>query len=180
VTHPAARVLVELSQIQDREVGDGTTSVVILAAELLKRGNELIKNNIHATSVMAGFRLALKESVKFIQSSLSVKVDTLGRDCLINAAKTSMSSKLLNAESDFFAELAVNAMTNVKTINAAGVAKYPVKAVHILKTHGMSSKDSMLVDGYAIEATRSAQGMPTTITGAKIAFVDFNLNKFRL
>jgi T-complex protein 1 subunit alpha len=71
-------------------------------------------------------------------------------------------------------------MTNVKTINAAGVAKYPVKAVHILKTHGMSSKDSMLVDGYAIEATRSAQGMPTTITGAKIAFVDFNLNKFRL
>ena len=117
VTHPAAKVLVELSQIQDREVGDGTTSVVILAAELLKRGNELIKNNIHATSVMAGFRLALKESVKFISSSLSVKVDTLGRDALINAAKTSMSSKLLNAESDFFAELVVNAMTNVKTVN---------------------------------------------------------------
>jgi T-complex protein 1 subunit alpha len=180
VTHPAARVLVELSQIQDREVGDGTTSVVILAAELLKRGNELIKNNIHATSVMTGYRLALKESVKFIQSSLSVKVDTLGRDCLINAAKTSMSSKLLNAESDFFAELAVNAMSNVKTINSAGVAKYPVKAVHILKTHGMSSKDSMLVDGYAIEATRSAQGMPTSIKDAKIAFVDFNLNKFRM
>lgn len=180
VTHPAARVLVELSQIQDREVGDGTTSVVILAAELLKRGNELIKNNIHATSVMAGFRLALKESVKFIQSSLSVKVDTLGREALVNAAKTSMSSKLLNAESDFFADLAVSAMTNVRTVNAAGVAKYPVKAVHILKTHGMSSKDSVLVDGYAIEATRSAQGMPTSITGAKIAFVDFNLNKFRL
>jgi T-complex protein 1 subunit alpha len=180
VTHPAARVLVELSQIQDREVGDGTTSVVILAAELLKRGNELIKNNIHATSVMAGFRLALKESVKFIQSSLSVKVDTLGRDAIINAAKTSMSSKLLNAESDFFAELVVSAMSNVKTINAAGQARYPVKAVHVLKTHGMSSKDSILVDGYAIEATRSAQGMPTSITKAKIACVDFNLNKFRL
>ena len=180
VTHPAARVLVELSQIQDREVGDGTTSVVILAAELLKRGNELIKNNIHATSVMAGFRLALKESVKFIQSSLSVRVDTLGRDALINAAKTSMSSKLLNAESDFFANLVVNAMTNIKTMNSQGQARYPVKAVHILKTHGMSSKDSVLVDGYAIEATRSAQGMPTTISGAKIAFVDFNLNKFRL
>jgi T-complex protein 1 subunit alpha len=66
VTHPAAKVLVELSQIQDREVGDGTTSVVILAAELLKRGNELIKNHIHATSVISGYRLALKESVKFI------------------------------------------------------------------------------------------------------------------
>jgi T-complex protein 1 subunit alpha len=180
VTHPAAKVLVELSQIQDREVGDGTTSVVILAAELLKRGNELIKNNIHATSVMAGYRLALKESIKFIQSSLSVKTDTLGREALINAAKTSMSSKLLNAESDFFAELVVNAMTNVKTVSHSGAAKYPVKAVHILKTHGGSAKDSQLVDGYAIEATRSAQGMPTSVSGAKIACVDFNLNKYRM
>ena len=180
VTHPAAKVLVELSQIQDREVGDGTTSVVILAAELLKRGNELIKNNIHATSVMTGYRLALKESVKFIQNTLSVKTDSLGRDALINAAKTSMSSKLLNAESDFFANIVVNAMTNVKTINHEGKAKYPVKAVHILKTHGMSSKDSTLVDGYAIEATRSSQGMPTSIKNAKIACVDFNLNKYRM
>lgn len=105
---------------------------------------------------MSGFRLALKESVKFIQSTLSVKVDTLGKEALLNAAKTSMSSKLLNAESDFFAELVVNAMSNVKTINHQGQAKYPVKAVHILKTHGMSTKDSRLVDGYAIEATRSA------------------------
>ena len=180
VTHPAARVLVELSQIQDREVGDGTTSVVILAAELLKRGNELIKNNIHATNVMAGYRLALKESIKFIQSTMSVKTDTLGREALINAAKTSMSSKLLNAESDFFADMVVNAMNNVKTINPEGQAKYPVKAVHVLKTHGMSSRDSVLVDGYAIEATRSAQGMPSSIEKAKIAFVDFNLNKYRL
>lgn len=180
VTHPAAKVLVELSQIQDREVGDGTTSVVILAAELLKRGNELIKNNIHATSVMAGYRLALKESVKFISNSLSVKTSTLGREALINAAKTSMSSKLLNAESDFFANIVVNAMTNVKTVNHEGKDKYPVKAVHILKTHGMSSKDSVLVDGYAIEATRSSQGMPTSIKDAKIACVDFNLNKYRM
>jgi len=180
VTHPAAKVLVELSQIQDREVGDGTTSVVILAAELLKRGNELIRNNIHATSVMSGYRLALKESVKFIQSSLCLKTDSLGREALINACKTSMSSKLLNAESDFFANIVVNAMSNVKTVNSQNQTKYPVKAVHILKTHGMSSKDSQLVDGYAIEATRSAQGMPTSISKAKIACVDFNLNKYRL
>jgi T-complex protein 1 subunit alpha len=129
---------------------------------------------------MSGYRLALKESIKFIQSTLSVKTDSLGKDALLNAAKTSMSSKLLNAESDFFANMVVNAMENVKTINPQGNAKYPVKAVHILKTHGMSSKDSMLVDGYAIEATRSAQGMPSSINGAKIAFVDFNLNKYRL
>jgi len=83
VTHPAAKVLVELSQIQDREVGDGTTSVVILAAELLKRANELVKNKVHPTSIMAGYRLALKESVKHIQQVLSVKTETLGEDALI-------------------------------------------------------------------------------------------------
>lgn len=66
VTHPAAKVLVELSQIQDREVGDGTTSVVILAAEFLKRANDLVKNKIHPTSIILGYRLALRESVKFI------------------------------------------------------------------------------------------------------------------
>jgi T-complex protein 1 subunit alpha len=123
---------------------------------LLKRGNELIKNNIHATNVMAGYKLALKESIKFITTTMSVKTDSLGRDALLNAAKTSMSSKLVNAESDFFGDMVVNAMSNVKTINAQGQAKYPVKAVHILKTHGMASRDSLLVDGYAIEATRSA------------------------
>lgn len=68
----------------------------------------------------------------------------------------------------------------MKTINVQGQAKYPVKAVHILKTHGCAARDSILVDGYAIEATRSAQGMPTSVTDAKIAFVDFNLNKYRL
>ena len=94
--------------------------MVILAAELLKRGNDLIKNNIHATSVMSGYRLALKESVKYIQNHLAVKTSDLGKDALVNAAKTSMSSKLLNAESDFFSNLVVTAMTNVKTVNLQG------------------------------------------------------------
>jgi T-complex protein 1 subunit alpha len=60
VEHPAARVLVQLSEMQDKEVGDGTTSVVILASELLKRAHELVKNGIHPTSVMAGYRMAMK------------------------------------------------------------------------------------------------------------------------
>lgn len=63
----------------DCKVGDGTTSVVIVAAELLKRANELIKNNIHPTTVMAGYRLALKEAVKYIKANLCVPVDKLGR-----------------------------------------------------------------------------------------------------
>ena len=91
-----------------------------------------------------------------------------------------MSSKLLSSEGDFFADMAVTAMSRVKTTNASGELRYPVKAVHILKNHGKSSKESLLIDGYALEQGRSGQGMPMFIKNAKIACIDFNLNKFRL
>ncbi|GJV26499.1 retrovirus-related pol polyprotein from transposon TNT 1-94 [Tanacetum coccineum] len=74
VEHPAAKVLVELVELQDREVGDGTTSVVIIAAELLKRANDLVRNKIHPTSVISGYRLAMRESCKYIEDKLGVKV----------------------------------------------------------------------------------------------------------
>merc|ERR1719378_29153 len=82
VEHPAAKVLVELANLQDSEVGDGTTSVVIIAAELLKRANELVKNQIHPTTIMSGYRIAMKESIKWIQEHLAVKVDALDQEVL--------------------------------------------------------------------------------------------------
>ena len=75
---------------------------MILASELLKRANDLVKNKVHPTSIMAGYRMALKESVNFIQRSLIVRQNNLTDESILQAAKTSMSSKLLSAESDFF------------------------------------------------------------------------------
>ena len=86
VEHPAAKVLVELAELQDSEVGDGTTSVVIVAAEQLKRGTELVKSGIHPTTIMTGFRLALKDAVRFVKSSLMVPVCQLGDDAVQECA----------------------------------------------------------------------------------------------
>lgn len=179
IEHPAARVLVELAQLQDQEVGDGTTSVVIVAAELLRRADDLVRNNIHPTVVMAGYRLACKEAVKYIKSNLVVNAESLGRENLINAAKTSMSSKVLGAESDFFSNLAVNAALKVK-IEKDGKCKCPVSNIHILKSHGQSGLDSELVDGFAINCVRASQGMPTRVSNAKVALLDFNLQKHKM
>ena len=133
VEHPAGKVLVELSDLQDQEVGDGTTSVVIIAAELLKRANELVKNKIHPTSIIAGYRLAMKEAIKYIKGNLTIKTDSLDSDSLISAAKTSMSSKIIGAESNFFAEMVVNAVQSVKVTRDDGSTRYPVRSINILK-----------------------------------------------
>ncbi|KAG2271282.1 hypothetical protein Bca52824_065837 [Brassica carinata] len=180
VEHPAAKVLVELAELQDREVGDGTTSVVIVAAELLKRANDLVRNKIHPTSIISGYRLAMREACKYIEEKLVTKVEKLGKAPLINCAKTSMSSKLISGDSDFFANLAVDAVLSVKMTNQRGEIKYPIKGINILKAHGQSAKDSYLLNGYALNTGRAAQGMPLRVSPAKIACLDFNLQKTKM
>ena len=176
IEHPAAKILGDLAQIQDKEVGDGTTSVVILSAELLRRATQLIKNKVHPTTVISGYRTALKEAIKHIKSDLVIQIDSNDTELLRKVAETSLSSKLIGPESKFFSDIIVKAMLNVKTANG----KYPVKNINIVKTHGKSVTESRLIDGYAIESSRGGMGMPLTVKNAKIALLDMNLAKFRL
>ncbi|SCU67716.1 T-complex protein 1, alpha subunit, putative [Trypanosoma equiperdum] len=180
VEHPAARLLVDLAQLQDKEVGDGTTSVVILAAELLKRAQDLIVQGIHATSIIAGYKLALREALRYLKDSLSVSVNALGKEVLLNIARTSMSSKILSADAELFAKIVVDAIQSVKTVNDLGDVVYPRKAVSILLQHGKSSRESMLLQGFALGLSRAAQGMPTSVQNAKIALIDFDLRAVKM
>lgn len=181
VEHPAAKVLTELAAQQDEEVGDGTTSVVILAAELLRRANELVRSKIHPTNIIAGYRLAMREGCKYLRDNLATPVDKLGKECLINAARTSLSSKILgNAESLKFATMAVDAVMAVKTPSSGGKYKYPIDAIHVLKAQGKSARDSELLPGYALNQTRSSQLMPRRVSPARIACLDVDLRRAKM
>ncbi|GKY97900.1 hypothetical protein MPSEU_000748000 [Mayamaea pseudoterrestris] len=188
VEHPAARLLVDLAQLQDREVGDGTTSVVLVAAELLRRGSDLMQtSNVHPTTVISGYRAALKAAVTYVKSNLVTPVTRLSDEHLLMAAKTSMASKLIGNESDFFAQMAVQAIKSVATKMSDGKTKYPLSAIHILKAHGLSSLDSRcLPGGFALNATRASQGMPTHVEAAsedntvKVCLLDMNLQRHRM
>ena len=132
---------------------------MILAGELLKRANDLVRNKIHPTSIIAGYRLAVREAVKYIEDKLATPIDVLGTETILNCAKTSMSSKIVGADSDFFARMVVDAATSIKTYNDYGDVRYPIKSINILKAHGKSVKESQVIKGYALNMGRAAQGM---------------------
>lgn len=176
IQHPTGKVLIQLSELQDREVGDGTTTVVILAAELTRLGQELIEQKVHANTIISGYRKAGKMAVAYLKKNLAVANKELDREILLKVAKTSMNSKILNAYSDYFANIVVDACLCVKTGN-----KCPASKINIVKSLGKSFPESSLIsNGIAINATRAAEAMPRKIEDVKIAVLDLSLSRTRL
>lgn len=113
VDNPAAKVLIDISKVQDDEVGDGTTSVVVLAGELLREAEKLVQQKLHPMTIIAGFREAsscAREALEKCSMNNESDPDKFRRD-LLNIAKTTLSSKILTQDKDFFAEIAVDAVS---------------------------------------------------------------------
>jgi T-complex protein 1 subunit alpha len=140
----------------------------------------LVKRKIHPTSVISGYRVAVREACNYIRDQLAVNIDTLGKDALMNVARTSMSSKILAAEMDFFADFVVRGALRVKTTNNNGGVAVPIKQINVLRAIGKGARDSLFVEGYALNCTIASQAMPRAIHKAKIAFLDFNVSKQKL
>jgi len=170
VQHPAAKMLVEIAKAQDEEVGDGTTTVVVLAGELLKRAEELMAKNIHPTVIIDGFGKALEFCQKELEK-LSLPVSLQDEELLKLIAKTSMHAKVVSAARDYLAELAVKAVKQiVEERNGKLVAD--VDQVQLIKKQGGSVMDTKLIQGIIVDKEVVHTGMPKRIENAKIALLD--------
>jgi len=173
VEHPAAKMMVEVAKTQDDMVGDGTTTAVVLAGELLRRAEELLDQNIHPTVVVSGFRKAAQMAVETLDK-LGTPVDIGDRQTLKKVAMTSMASKAVGAAKEHFAEIAIDA---VKQITEHRGDKWiaDIDQIQIVKKEGKSLFDTELVSGIIVDKEVVHPGMPKRVENAKIALLDVAL-----
>ena len=170
VEHPAAKMLIEVAKAQDTSVGDGTTTVVVLTGELLKRAEDLIEQKIHPSTIITGYRRALDIALKKLQE-IARPVKLEDRDSLKKIVGTSLGSKSLGFATDHIADLAIDAV--LKIVEDRDGKLYADKDnIQIIKKMGKSLMESELVNGVIIDKEVVHPAMPKRIVNAKIALIN--------
>ncbi len=167
IEHPAAKMMVEIAKTQDQEVGDGTTTAVVLAGELLKQAEELLDQEIHPTVIAAGYRAAADKSLEILKG-LAVSVSAKDEDLLRKIAITAMTGKGSQSARDELAVMAVKAVKSV--VDEDGTVD--TDNITVEKKVGGGITDSQLVSGVVIDKDRLHPNMPKSVTDAKIALLN--------
>jgi thermosome len=173
VQHPAAKMLVEVAKAQDNEVGDGTTTAVVLSGELLAKAEALLDKNVHPTIIIEGFKKA-SEKAQEVLEKIAIPIKLTDDKTLQDVALTSLNSKGISNAKELFAKMAVDAVKQVaEQVN--GQTHADIDLIKIVKKHGKSLEETELVKGMVIDKEVAAQGMPKLVDGAKIALLNAKL-----
>ena len=173
VQHPAAKMMVEITKSVDNEVGDGTTSVVVLAGSLLEKAEELINNKVHPTVIVDGYRKSAEKAIELLKE-IAEKIDPTDKEYLKKIATTSMSSKLTSTDSPELSDVVINAVLSIleKSDEYNKKFKVDIDNVKVEKKPGGSIKDTKLIHGIVLDKEVVHGGMPKRIENAKIALLN--------
>ncbi|MEM2921168.1 MAG: thermosome subunit beta [Candidatus Bathyarchaeia archaeon] len=170
IQHPAAKMMVEIAKATDDEVGDGTTSVVVLAGKLLEKAEGLLDQNIHSTVIVDGYKAATEKALEYL-NQIAVKVSPTDRDILKKVASTTMASKIVSEYSDYLSNLVVDAVLKVAQKTADGY-RVDIADIKVDKKAGESITSTSLIEGVALDKEVVHSGMPKRILNASIALLN--------
>ena len=173
VQHPAAKMLVEVAKAQDNEVGDGTTTAVVLAGELLAKAEALLDKNVHPLTIIEGYKKA-GDKAQEVLNSIAIPVKFDDDKTLREVALTALSGKSNVVSSEPFVKLTVEAVKQV-TEEADGKLKADIDLIKIVKKHGKSLDETELIRGMVIDKEVASSQMPKVVEGAKIALLNEKL-----
>jgi archaeal chaperonin len=171
VEHPAAKMLVEVAKTQDQQCGDGTTTAVVLAGELLKRSEALLEQGIHPTVITRGFQIALPEGQRLLEKEIGTKVSATDEPMLVDVATTAMGSKGVFGSREELAKISVEAVRKIAEHRGDRTVA-DVDKIQIQKKHGGTIKDTQLIQGILLDKERGHPRMPRQVKGAKIALLN--------
>ena len=173
VQHPAAKMMVEISKATDNEVGDGTTSTVVLAGSLLSKAEELIAKDVHPTVIVDGYRMASDKAIEMLKNA-STKVDPTDRQILGKIARTSMASKLVSVNAEPLSKIVVDAVIAVaeKASDNNNNLRVDADSIKVEKKAGGSIEDTKLIQGIVLDKEVVHGAMPKRIEDAKIALLN--------